>query len=66
MNLLIKNGTIVNADKSTMADILMVDGKISEIKPSLSAHYKETVVIDAKDRYIIPGGIDPHVHLHLP
>jgi len=66
MDILIKNGTIVNADKSFGADILIINGKIAEIGTSLSATSTKTEIIDANGKYIIPGGIDPHVHLHLP
>ena len=66
MNILIKNGTIVNADKSFGADILIINGKIAKIEDSLSAASPKTEIIDASGKYILPGGIDPHVHLHLP
>ena len=66
MNILIKNGTIVNADKSTKAAIFIADGKISEINLPTAALPDETIFIDAQGKYILPGGIDPHVHLHLP
>lgn len=64
MNILIKNGTIVNSDKSENADIFISDGVIADIGTSLNIAASR--VIDARNNYIIPGGIDPHVHLHLP
>jgi len=61
----IKNGTIVNASETTQADVLIKNKSIAligkNIPKPLSAH-----VIDASGKYIIPGGIDPHVHLDLP
>lgn len=62
--ILIKNGTIVNADNQFVADVLIENGKISEIDKNLSS--KVAKVINAEGKYIFPGGIDPHVHLHLP
>lgn len=65
MNLLIKNGDIVNADSRQKADILIQDGKISRIGNGLEAP-EGTDVIQAKGKYVFPGFIDPHVHVHLP
>lgn len=62
--ILIKNGTIVNADNQFVADVLIENGKISEIDENSSS--KIAKVINAEGKYIFPGGIDPHVHLHLP
>jgi dihydropyrimidinase len=65
MKLLIKNGLIVNADKSFKADILCNRGSIIKIADDIPEDDVEKL-IDATDRYIFPGGIDPHVHMHLP
>lgn len=65
MKLLIKNGLVVNADSSIVADILCVNGKIHRIATNISEHTADTI-IDATGKYVIPGGIDPHVHMHLP
>ena len=64
MKILIKNGTIVTSGKIFKADILISGGKISEISDSLKD--KDAELIDADGKYIFPGGIDPHVHMHLP
>jgi dihydroorotase len=66
MGLLIKNATIVNADKvwDKTQDILCVDGKISKIAPSIDAGSHE--VVDAKGKKVLPGLIDIHVHLRQP
>ena len=66
MALLIKNGTIINANNSEKADVLIEDGKIVKIGNSLQGGIRIDKVIDAKGCYIFPGGIDPHVHMHLP
>ena len=65
MKLLIKQGIIVTADKTFMGDIFCVDGVISEIGENLQPENVEET-IDASGRLIFPGGIDPHVHMHLP
>ena len=59
---LITNGTIVTADRTYKADILIDGGKIKTI----GANLKGDTVIDATGCYIMPGGIDPHTHLEMP
>ena len=64
MATLIKNGTLITAVETFDADILIEDEKISLIGEDL--HHPDAGVIDAKGKLIMPGGIDPHVHLDLP
>ena len=63
MDLIIKNGTVVNADKAVKADVGIEKGRIARVAPSLSSPAAE--VLDAKGMLVIPGGIDMHVHLNL-
>ncbi|WP_377296471.1 dihydropyrimidinase [Rhizobium sp. SGZ-381] len=62
MSTVIKNGTIVTADLTYKADVKVDGGKIVEIGPNLSGD----TVLDATGCYVMPGGIDPHVHLEMP
>jgi len=64
MKLLIKNGTIVTADRSYKSDLICCEGKIKTIGENLEG--KADRVIDAAGNYIMPGGIDPHTHMELP
>jgi len=64
MNTLIKGGTLVTAEKTFSADVLIAGETILQIGANLPD--KEAQVIDATDRFILPGGVDPHVHLDLP
>uniref|UniRef100_A0A915DW20 Amidohydrolase-related domain-containing protein n=1 Tax=Ditylenchus dipsaci TaxID=166011 RepID=A0A915DW20_9BILA len=64
--LLIRNGTIVNDDCMTKADVLVEDGKITTVGENLVSPKGDVRVLDATDRYVIPGGIDPHTHMQLP
>ncbi|KPB02163.1 dihydropyrimidinase [Ahrensia marina] len=59
---IIKNGTIVTADLTYKADVKVENGIITEIGPDLSGGDE----LDATDCYVMPGGIDPHVHLEMP
>ena len=64
-SLLIRGGTVVNADREFRADVLTQDGKIVAVGENLSAPAGATVV-DAGGQYVMPGGIDPHTHMQLP
>jgi len=66
MKIIIKNGTIVNADISEKKDILIQNGIISKISEKIVADNTVERIIDAQGKYIFPGGIDPHVHMSLP
>ncbi|KEQ06451.1 dihydropyrimidinase [Pseudorhizobium pelagicum] len=62
MTTVIKHGTIVTADLTYKADVKIDGGRIVEIGPDLSGD----TVLDATGCYVMPGGIDPHVHLEMP
>jgi dihydropyrimidinase len=64
MRTLIKNGTIVNADATTRADVLVDGEQIATIGTDLDAGADR--VIDATDKWVVPGGIDVHTHMELP
>ncbi|MBY0359337.1 MAG: dihydropyrimidinase [Candidatus Obscuribacterales bacterium] len=64
MKTLIKNGRVVTAVDDYFGDILVEDGKIALIGSKLDINADK--VIDAKDRLVIPGGIDPHTHMDMP
>ena len=57
--LLIRGGTVVNADRATIADVLCVDGLIAAVGTDLQAPAGASIV-DAGGQYVMPGGIDPH------
>ena len=61
--ILIKNGTIISATEMYQADLLIQEGKIVLIGQDLAAEGAR--IVDADGKYIMPGGIDPHVHLDL-
>ena len=62
MSTVIRNGTIVTADLTYKADVLIEGGKIVAIGPGLAGDE----VLDATGCYVMPGGIDPHTHLEMP
>jgi dihydropyrimidinase len=62
MSTVIRNGTVVTADLSYEADVLVDGGKIVEIGKGLKGDEE----LDATGCYVMPGGIDPHTHLEMP
>src|SRR3954465_625237 len=62
---LIRTGTVVTAERSFAADILVDGEKIRDIAPSLPAEAAARV-IDASGMLRLPGGIDAHTPLDMP
>jgi len=64
MSILIKNGNIVTATDNYIADIFIESETIKAIGKNLTVTADE--IIDATGKLVMPGGIDPHVHLDMP
>jgi dihydropyrimidinase len=64
MSILIKNGRIITADADYTADIFIEGETIQVIGKNLNL--KADKEIDASGLLVMPGGIDPHVHLEMP
>jgi dihydropyrimidinase len=64
MTLLIKGGTVVTASDQYAGDVFVEGEKIVAIGSSLTMSADR--VIDAADKYVLPGGIDVHTHLDMP
>mgnify|MGYP000177592667 CR=1 FL=1 len=62
---IVKNGTIVTSSLQYAADILIKDGRINAIL-SPGSEAKADRIIDASNRFIIPGVIDEHTHMMDP
>lgn len=63
-SLLIKNGTVVSSSAALQADVLIENGKITRVGPSLQVSAEQ--VIDAQGLHILPGVLDPQVHFREP
>ena len=67
MRVLIKNGHIVTAVDSYIADILIDGETVAMIGKDLSSVVGSVdKTIDASGKLVIPGGVDPHTHMDLP
>jgi dihydropyrimidinase len=69
MSILIRNGTVITAEGSLAADVLVEGEKITALfarDSGMSGPPVADEVIDATDKYVIPGGIDAHTHMEMP
>jgi len=61
MPTIIKNGQIVTGDHVITGDILIKNGKITEIGTGFTKVTQE--IVDATGKYVLPGAVDASVHL---
>ncbi len=61
-DLVISGGLLVRSDTTLRLDIGVTAGKIAELGENLPGHQ----IIDADGMLVLPGAIDPHVHLEMP
>jgi dihydropyrimidinase len=62
LELIVRGGTVVTAGIEGRLDIGVLDGSIVQLGGAMSARSE----IDATGRYVLPGGVDAHVHLTAP
>ncbi|MBN2662652.1 MAG: dihydropyrimidinase [Bacteroidales bacterium] len=62
--ILFKNAKIVSSQNTQIADVLIKNKKIAKIADFLSVD--ADFFYDLKEKFLLPGGIDPHVHMNLP
>jgi dihydropyrimidinase len=65
MPILLQNGRVVTADSDSICDILVEGEQISALGRRLPVS-ADTTVLDCTGKIVVPGGIDPHVHLEMP
>lgn len=66
MNLLIQNASLVTGEPGppNVFDVLISEGKISEIAEKILA--PEATTVDAQGKILVPGLVDAHVHFREP
>ncbi|MFN3636120.1 MAG: dihydropyrimidinase [Rhizobium rhizophilum] len=62
-DLIVRGGTIATASDVFKADLGILDGRIVQIGENLTGAGR---IIDACGKYVLPGGIDSHVHVAQP
>jgi dihydropyrimidinase len=62
MDLVITGGTVVGAGGPAVTDVGVEDGRVVQLGGRMDAPER----IDATGRFVLPGGVDAHVHLTPP
>ena len=73
-DLIVTNARLIDADRDEPGGLRVANGRIAELLPAdLSsddlgalACRHDAEVVDAEGLWLIPGGVDPHVHFALP
>ncbi|MFM8916268.1 MAG: dihydroorotase, partial [Bacteroidota bacterium] len=63
---LIKSATIVNEGQVFVGDVLIRDGRIVQVGPTVAEPKGQCDVIDATGLHLLPGCIDDQVHFREP
>ena len=67
MNKLLKSGTLITSTETFVADLLIEDEKISRIGRDLQQQVEKCEkYLIWPGKFVLPGGVDAHVHLDLP
>ncbi|HKA40572.1 MAG TPA: amidohydrolase family protein [Burkholderiales bacterium] len=67
LDLIVRGGLVVRPDATGIADVGIAAGKIVAVAaPEALGGVQAIRTIDARDRIVIPGGIDPHIHCNWP
>ena len=64
MRILIRHGTVVTATTAVPRDVLIEGETIARVEAEISEPADR--LVDARGKYVIPGGIDVHTHLDMP
>ena len=59
MDLIIKRGTVATGSGAAVIDVGIEDGRIVQLGGTMTGSQQ----IDAEGMFVLPGGVDPHVHL---
>src|ERR1700721_3214790 len=64
MGTLIQNGTVVTAERTEKADVLIEGSTIREVRAHIDP--KGHSVFNGAGLFVLPGGIDAHTHMDMP
>jgi dihydropyrimidinase len=67
LDLIIRGGDVVTPQGVARCDVAVAGETIAAVAaPGTLADTTATRIIDAAGKIVIPGGVDPHVHMHHP
>jgi dihydropyrimidinase len=65
-DLVVTGGTVVTAERSFAADVVIRDGRITEVAPGLGRPHPNAETLDARGLLVLPGCVDVHTHTRVP
>lgn len=65
-DLTVRGGRVVLASEIIAADVVIRNGRVAALAEPGVPVAQEELVVDASDRYVLPGGVDVHTHVALP
>ena len=65
-DLVIVGGTVVTAERSTVADVAVTGGRIAAVGEALAEAHPGAEIVDATSLLVLPGCVDVHTHTRLP
>jgi dihydropyrimidinase len=60
-DLVVRGGTVVTAEGRARVDVGVRDGRVAQLGGEMTGARE----LDARERFVLPGGVDPHVHISL-
>lgn len=63
---LITGGLVITAADEVHADVLIEHGRVVALAAPGTQQWTADRVVDASQKYVIPGGVDAHTHMELP
>jgi dihydropyrimidinase len=60
-DLVLRGGTVVTAEGRARVDVGVRDGRVARLGGEMTGARE----LDARERFVLPGGVDPHVHLNV-
>ncbi|WP_216216216.1 dihydropyrimidinase [Amycolatopsis aidingensis] len=67
MRTLIRGGTVLSSTGAATADVLVEDERVAAVAaPGVFGAEAVDTVLEATDKYVLPGGIDAHTHMEMP
>ncbi|HVU49902.1 MAG TPA: amidohydrolase family protein [Polyangia bacterium] len=60
-DLVVRGGTVVTAEGRARVDVGVRDGRVVQLGGEMTGARE----LDARERFVLPGGVDPHVHINV-
>ena len=65
LDVLIRGGVVVSPDRTERVDVGVKDSRIVALTDENAVDLEAARTVDAHGKYVVPGGIDAHVHFNV-